>query len=493
MSDRLLLRVTAPAVAVGLLLFTACLASVGYMDRLQTSLAAVLARNVTSLQAAQELEIRVRQLRFHTLLYLMDPEPGRLRPVEVDHHNFEEALETARSSSADDRERELVEQIAAAYRHYRREQANLRSGVVPDRPVRDFPRVADAHPIALVVEPCQELLRRNKDRMSEAADEGRRVSRQGRLVMLFLGLAGPVGGLVLGFGVARGLRHSITRLSVRVQDVAQRLDRDVASVSVVADGDMHDLDRQMQHIVRQVEAVTERQRQQERELLRAEQLAAVGQLAASVAHEVRNPLTGIKMLVEAALRPRHAQPLNDEDLRVIHGEVVRLEGTVQNFLNFARLPPPQRAPCDLREVLAQAAGLTRARAEQQAVAVAVQVPPVAVVAAVDAGQLRTVLVNLFLNALDAMPHGGRLDVVLEPPDQGAVRLTVRDTGGGIPAHMAGRLFTPFATTKPTGTGLGLSLSKRILEEHGGSIGAANHPNGGACFTLSLPTETQAPP
>jgi signal transduction histidine kinase len=107
---------------------------------------------------------------------------------------------------------------------------------------------------------------------------------------------------------------------------------------------------------------------------------------------------------------------------------------------------------------------------------------------VDRGQLGTVLVNLFLNALDAMPHGGRLEVELEPATAvgRSIHLRVTDTGTGIPPEMAGRLFTPFASTKATGTGLGLSISRRIIEEHGGRISADNRPEGGASFTITLP-------
>ena len=173
--------------------------------------------------------------------------------------------------------------------------------------------------------------------MDAAAQENLSASRQANAAMILLGLAGPVGGLVMGYGMARGLSRSIYRLSVHVKDMAQHLDQNVATVSVAGDGDLQSLDREMQTIVRKVEEVTDRAEQHQRQLLRADQLAAVGQLAAGVAHEIRNPLTGIKMLVEAAVRSRNPTPLNAEDLRVIHGEVVRLEQIVQGFLDFARL------------------------------------------------------------------------------------------------------------------------------------------------------------
>ena len=97
----------------------------------------------------------------------------------------------------------------------------------------------------------------------------------------------------------------------------------------------------------------------------------------------------------------------------------------------------------------------------------------------DRGQIGTVLVNLLLNALDAVAVGGRVEVTIDEPAGGTVRISVVDTGAGIPENVLGRLFTPFVTTKATGTGLGLSLSARILEEHGGAISGGNRPEGGA--------------
>jgi signal transduction histidine kinase len=257
-------------------------------------------------------------------------------------------------------------------------------------------------------------------------------------------------------------------------------------VSVSADGDLTHLDRQLQGVVERVEEVAERVQRQQREMLRAEQLSAVGQLAASVAHEVRNPLTSVKLLVEAAKRPANRKPLTQDDLQVIHGAVCRLEQTVQTFLDFARLPTPSRKLTDLREVIDQAVDLVRARARQQGVEIAVRRPAQPVVAEVDGGQLCTVLVNLLLNALDALPERGNIGIDLQVAPGEQICLSVSDSGPGISPEMMSRLFVPFASSKPTGTGLGLSISRRILEEHGGTITAANQPEGGVRFTITLP-------
>ncbi|MBL8799332.1 MAG: histidine kinase [Planctomycetia bacterium] len=483
MNRRLLVEVTAPALLLGGLLFGACLVAVWYTNYLESSLARVISQNVAGLEAAQELEIRLRQLRSHTFLYLIEPTPQRLEPIEQDHQRFEEALAEARASALGPAEQTCVRDIEAGYRRYRDELTQLRAAVLSDGPRTDFGRLSDRHPIRYVTEPCHELLRLNKEEMARTALESNRTIRRANLIVLLLGVGGPAGGLVLGYRVSRRLGKSIYRLSVRVQDMAQRLDQKVASVSLHVDGDIEHLDRQMQDVVGRVEEVTERLQRQQRQMLRAEQLAAVGQLAASVAHEIRNPLTSIKLLLEAALRPANAKPLTAEDLHILHEEAGRMECTVQAFLNFARLPTPRRECCDLGQIIAQAVELIRPRAQQQGVAVAVRSQ--AALAWVDRGQLGTVLVNLLLNALDAMPAGGRLEVLLEPR-AGGFEIAVADTGPGLPTEVADRLFTPFLTTKPTGTGLGLSISRRIVEEHEGQLTARNRAEGGACFTISLP-------
>jgi signal transduction histidine kinase len=484
-NSKLLLRVTAPPVAVGLVLMIACFAGVSYISRIQRNLAEILADNVTSLQTAQELELAVRQLRFHNLLYLMDPAPERLGPIEADQKRFESALAVARQSLSSHEEETVVQAIAHGYERYQTEQAQLRSGITTGKPVKALQTLIDSHPVRSVVDPCQELLRISKVRMERTAEETSQAAGQGSLAMLLLGLAGPLGGLVMGYGVARGLRQSIYRLSVRVQDMAQHLETDVATVSVIANGDFKTLDTQMHQIVGQIEAVGNRLQTQQRELLRAEQLAVVGRLAAGVAHEVRNPLTGIKLLVEAARRSKDPRPLNSEDLRMIHRELERVEHTVQGLLDYARLPEPHFELCDIRDSVGQALEVIRERADRQGVAVQVHVPNEPVVARMDRDQIHTVLVNLFVNALDAMPNEGRLDISWKPIDD-LVHISVADSGTGIPSDIVEKLFTPFATTKTGGTGLGLSLSARIVEEHRGVLTAANQPEGGACFEFTLP-------
>jgi two-component system, NtrC family, sensor histidine kinase HydH len=487
MNRKVFIQIALPGLIVGAILLGTCLVSAWYINRLQANLSQLLSREVISLEAAQELEICVRQMRYHCFLYLTDPSKDRLGPIDKDHQGFEKALELARSK-ANPQEEKLIRDIQEGYRRYHEEMDQLRKDIDAGGPRLSMAKLGDSHPIRHVVDPCQELLRINKASIEKTAQETEQFTAQAHLSMLLLGALGPLGGLAIGYMVARGLSRSIHRLSVHVKDMARHLDLEVATISLAADGDLHGLDHQLQNIVRCVEEVMERQQQHQREMLRAEQLASVGQLAAGVAHEVRNPLAAIKMLVEAAMRPTHSMPLSPQDLMVIHSEIARLETIVQGFLDFARLPTLRPSTCDLREVVCQSIDLVRARSRQQNVAVVLQSPEAPVLEHLDFEKMRTVIVNLLLNALDAMPQGGRIDVEITMDADGNARLVFADTGHGISPEIAGRLFTPFASTKPTGTGLGLSLSRRIVEEHGGSLTAENRAEGGARFILVLPGE-----
>ncbi|WP_231749276.1 sensor histidine kinase [Tautonia plasticadhaerens] len=223
-----------------------------------------------------------------------------------------------------------------------------------------------------------------------------------------------------------------------------------------------------------------------RAVLRAEELAEVGQIAAGLAHELRNPLTSIKMLVQIDREKAEAHGLPSDDLHAIEQEIQRMEGRLNAFMDFARPPRPERRRLDLAVVVDQTLALVRGRAAKQRVALRFDRPGTPILVEADGEQIRQLLVNLALNALDVMPRGGILEITLLEPAGGEAELRVLDTGPGIPARHLGRLYEPFFTSKETGLGLGLVVSQRIARDHGGSLRAENRTEGGACFALRLP-------
>ncbi len=227
-------------------------------------------------------------------------------------------------------------------------------------------------------------------------------------------------------------------------------------------------------------------------LARSERLATVGRLAAGLAHEIGNPLGAISGYVEIA---RVRLPAGaDPDLVAAVGRIAeaaaRIDRTLRDLLDFARPSPPRLAPLLLGEALAVAVWLARVQARFRHVEVEAALPPGLPPVLADGHQLSQVLLNLLLNAGDAMrgaaPGAARVRLSAAE-DGGAVVLEVADDGPGIAPEHLPRLFEPFFTTKEPGegTGLGLAISHRIVESLGGALSAANRPGGGAVFRLRL--------
>lgn len=300
---------------------------------------------------------------------------------------------------------------------------------------------------------------------------------------LAVGVLGSGAGILLGYGLARGLRQAVDSLLIRIQDVSGMLGQDLATVEWERKD--HLWSEGLEGLAHRIEQVVGQLQQRERDVRRAERLAAVGQLAAGMAHEIRNPLTSVQLLVQTARRDPEAGALTDTDLSLIDGELARIEQTLRTFLDYARPPKLERVKCDLAAVAEGALQLVRGRAQQQAVDMRIHIPLEPIELNADPAQLRQVVVNLLLNALDEMPMGGTLDMAIacEGPE---ATLSVSDTGTGIAPEIAPRLFEPFATSKETGVGLGLVVSKRIVEDHGGVLRGFNKPGGGATFQIQLP-------
>jgi two-component system, NtrC family, sensor histidine kinase HydH len=221
------------------------------------------------------------------------------------------------------------------------------------------------------------------------------------------------------------------------------------------------------------------------QLKQADRLAALGELGAGIAHEIRNPLAtlaGVIDIVGAELPPDHPKA---EFIRIGREETARLDRIVGEFLAFARPPKPAFEEANLNQIIESTLLLLNKHAEKKGVEILVDLgnlPPVML----DRDQIRQVLLNVMKNGIEAMPQGGELYVRsrYQPSDQ-TVMVAVEDTGGGIDSAMIDRLFDPFYTSKPGGTGLGLSVSYQLVNHHAGSIRLIPK-EGGSTFEIRLP-------
>jgi signal transduction histidine kinase len=470
------------------ILITLCLLMLSAVTALslfhqQAAINRVLRDNVASRRVAVELE--------EVLTSLVALEEAHVERIEVLHDRVR-ALQTELDAVADlPEEQRLKDLFAAEFGRY--------LGLWKALPAAGDPRHEPARRAATrmlseaALPACTEFRLLNGRLLADSAENHERVLRRLAWGMAGIGGLGGVAGLVLGFGVAQGLSRSIRRLRIQIRDAAGLMDADLPEIVLTEDGDFQNLHAEVEGLTARVEQVVRALQAREHEVLRAEQLAAVGQLAAGVAHEIRNPLTSIKMLVQAA-QEAPGGGLTPEDLDVIESEVRRMEGSLRTFLDFARPPRLERRTAPLAPIVQSVLDLVRARAERQRVALRLEADA-ELSLTVDPEGLRQVVLNLTLNALDAMPRGGTLRLVVRraPGPGGRARIDVEDSGPGIPPAALPRLFEPFFSTKDTGLGLGLVISRRIVEDHGGTLAAANRPEGGARFTIDLPGDPHATP
>ena len=233
-----------------------------------------------------------------------------------------------------------------------------------------------------------------------------------------------------------------------------------------------------------------RQRQREdglrEELRRSERLAALGKLLAGVAHEVRNPLAGIRSTVQLWQRmPERA--MTPHSLEAVIQAVDRLNQTVSQLLYFSRADAVEQAPVDLNELMDETLDLLAAQAESQGITIERRLDRAAPRVEGSASALRQVLMNLATNALQAMPDGGRLVVITRVDTaQRLLACEFTDSGSGVSSADQAHLFEPFFTTRPQGTGLGLALCREIIVQHGGRIEYHDAAGGGASFMIELP-------
>jgi signal transduction histidine kinase len=240
------------------------------------------------------------------------------------------------------------------------------------------------------------------------------------------------------------------------------------------------------------------QRVHDTEMVQAEHLATMGELAAGVAHEIRNPLAGIAGAIEIISKDFPKEHPDREILDDLRQEVRRIEKVLNDLLTYARPKAPQFGMADLKDTVARTLQFARQQIGAKNVEFSIQISSPLPRFRMDPEQLHQVLLNLVLNGIQAIEQEGKVTIQARvlggsggPNRPPSVEISVSDTGGGISREQLERIFRPFYTTKRGGTGLGLSLCRRIISQHGGTLTAESEVNKGSRFIIRLPMREAA--
>ncbi len=244
----------------------------------------------------------------------------------------------------------------------------------------------------------------------------------------------------------------------------------------------------LEHSLKELEHQSEKLAELEQQLRLLDRLSIVGELTASLAHEVRNPLGAIRGAVDILKDEVPENPKLTEFFNILVEETDRLNATVENYLGFARRPLGAPTDFDIREVIQNVTALLTSRARRRQIQLQLEIPEQSLFVHADANQVRQVVANLLLNAIQVMTQGVIRVSVRSVSDHGIPRaeIAIADQGPGIPESEIGRIFQPFYTTRKDGTGLGLSIVKRIVDENRWDIRVESTPGKGATFCLLLP-------
>jgi two-component system NtrC family sensor kinase len=237
-------------------------------------------------------------------------------------------------------------------------------------------------------------------------------------------------------------------------------------------------------------------REMEVTMRRMDKLASLGQLASGIAHEIKNPLTGIGSAVQVLFSTLQLDDAKKEIVNEILKQIHRLDETIKNMLRFAKPGKPQLLPTEPREIIDAVFFLISQKAKERNIEVRLNLEKQFPKVMIDPQQVHQAILNVVLNAMEAMPSGGVLSISLEEnkvadssrKEKPYFSITVSDTGAGIPDKVMAQIFNPFFTTKASGTGLGLSITQRIIEQHNGKIEIRSAPGSGTSFTISFPME-----
>ncbi len=440
--------------------------------------------------SAEELEIALLEQRGYVASYILDKGHGNwLERLNRQSNKFDFWLGQARETARTDTERELLDRLETVQHAY----AQRRDNVVV---LYNMGQEEEARQLLLVdvvalydqsYDLCEEFIAINQRLVDDTSAQVRQQVKQVTVIVSITAI------ITLGLGIGllwmffQGVVFPLRRLAADARLFAGP----EAGVSGDASSDeMRELGHFVKLLMTNVTETRSDLEQSRTQLAQAEKLAAVGKLAASVAHEIRNPLTSMKMWLYSLRRAVGQNPDLQEKISIVSDETVRLENIVRQFLEFSRPPQLKVSRYPINELLDKTLELLKYRLGEHNVHVIRHDEPALPEVLADAEQIKQVLMNLIHNAIEAMDAGGELRISTERATRdGSPVLTVRiaDNGPGMSTELLERAFEPFFTTKSEGTGLGLCIAASIMARHGGALTLEPSNAGGTECIVWIPT------
>jgi signal transduction histidine kinase len=485
LSFRLALASLCSAVAVGIV----CIVGLVSLRDVSRVTRGVLTKQMALLDESRAFASLLYQKGF-LAHYMLTHDRGLLAQIEVRRNAFESWLSAAWQEASTPQRKELLGKIRSRYAAYDGARARalaLFDGGRKDEAVRLLGETqGHVEGLLSLVEAFGDLRRQQATQTLEAATSS--TQRLAGLIV-FTSILGAIASIAAGFLWARRFAKPIYELRLRAESAAQR-----TRLQVDPKGDdLEGLARHVTALLRRVEDMDGALSEHRRRLAQQEKLSEMGELAAKLAHELLNPLAGMKAAIQLLARNAQSGQVPQQEVKetaaALDAEITRVEGLMRRLVDYARPLSPRFEVCAPAQLVQSAVEASRRELDRTSTTVRDRVEPGLPPLEVDPLLVSQALSNLICNAAQAMPPRGMVGVevrrvVEHGTDQ--VVFEVSDQGTGIPQDDLPRLFRPFFTTKPTGHGLGLAVSQHIVLEHGGRISARNLPGSGAVFQVSIP-------
>jgi len=454
---------------------------IAYTVQMEHIVSDITERDLTAFQIAEGMESALAMQKGFVAYYFMDRNPQWLQQLGEYRQIFREKLAEARALAKEDPLLKSITAIETAYNRYIRDKdqviALYKSGDI-DTGQQLHQEVRQQ--FFNLLEGCRHFKEVYRNKVFETKQRVQEQAEHLRIVTVAAVVVGCALALVLIWLMLDQVFKPVVKLTRELGgiDPAKGKGDEIRALSEGVRELIEDADQTYHELKRSRET-----------LLQAEKMALVGKLAAGMAHSLRNPFTSVKMRLFSLGRSLKLNETQQEDFDVISEEIQHIDTIVQHFLEFSRPPKLRMSRISPSSVVDLVIRLLAHRLNSYDVTVEIRRKAMLPEIEADPEQLKEVLVNLVVNACEAMKRGGHITIEEEeagPPTGRSVVLRVADTGPGIPEDIREKIFQPFFTTKEEGTGLGLSIAARIVQEHGGELSVEPAEGQGAVFVMRFP-------